>query len=191
MRSLRPRCRCGLSACSHDVERDMVQRLCVSIGLRFRYHAPIVKCRFIRTDFAVRKIGKREADHFHGPTRSSRPRPVRICLMRQWAHTVMLATVAPAAALAAQPAAGEALLLIEADSGKVLHAENATYPWHPASVTKLMTTYVTLRAVKDGRLGIDSLLTVSRTAASQQPSKMGFKPGTKLTVDNALKMLMV
>jgi D-alanyl-D-alanine carboxypeptidase len=109
--------------------------------------------------------------------------------MRFPARTMALGAVA--AALAVQPAIGEALLLVEADSGKVLHAENATYPWHPASVTKLMTTYVTLRAVKDGRLGLDSLLTVSGTAASQQPSKMGFKPGTKVTVDNALKMLMV
>ena len=39
----------------------------------------------------------------------------------------------------------EARLVIEADSGKVLEAENATVPWYPASVTKLMTAYVTLR----------------------------------------------
>jgi D-alanyl-D-alanine carboxypeptidase len=73
----------------------------------------------------------------------------------------------------------------------VLQADNATYPWYPASVTKLMTTYVTLRAVKDGRLTLDKLITVSGSAAAQQPSKMGFKVGTKVTVDNALKMLMV
>ena len=85
----------------------------------------------------------------------------------------------------------EALLLIEASTGKVLHAENATYPWYPASVTKVMTAYITLRAVKAGRLTLDSLLTVSARAAAQQPSKMGFKPATKVTVDNALKMLMV
>ena len=46
----------------------------------------------------------------------------------------------------------EALLLIEADTGKVLQAENATMPWYPASVTKLMTAYVTLKAVKEGRI---------------------------------------
>ncbi len=85
----------------------------------------------------------------------------------------------------------EATLLIEADTGKVLHAENATYPWYPASVTKLMTAYVTLRAVKEGRLNLDTLLTVSPNAVAQQPSKMGFKAGTQVTVDNALKMLMV
>src|SRR3984885_12801451 len=85
----------------------------------------------------------------------------------------------------------EALLVIEADTGKVLQADNATYPWYPASVTKLMTAYVTLKAVKDGRISLDTLFTVSPVAASQSPSKMGFRPGTQVTVDNALKMMLV
>src|ERR1041385_1052482 len=92
---------------------------------------------------------------------------------------------------ATSPAHAEALLVVEADSGKVLQAENATYPWYPASVTKIMTAYVTLKAVKEGRLSLDSLLTVSPTAAAQSPSKMGFRPGIQVTVDNALKMMMV
>jgi D-alanyl-D-alanine carboxypeptidase len=97
------------------------------------------------------------------------------------------------AAAAAGPgrAQAEALLLIEAQSGKVLQAENATHPWYPASLTKLMTSYVTLRAVKDGRIKLDALITVSPRAVAQQPSKMGFPAGTRLTVDDALKMLMV
>ena len=90
-----------------------------------------------------------------------------------------------------QAAKAEALLLVEAESGKVLQAENATYPWYPASVTKLMTAYVTLKAVKEGRVTLDTLVTVSPTAASQSPSKMGFKPGTQVTVDNAPKMMLV
>ncbi len=94
-------------------------------------------------------------------------------------------------AAGAGTARAEALLLIEADSGKVLHAENAAQPWYPASLTKLMTAYVTLRAVKERRLGLDTLLPVSANASAQAPSKMGFKAGTQLTVDNALKMLMV
>ncbi len=88
-------------------------------------------------------------------------------------------------------ASAEAQLLIEADTGKVLHAENATYPWYPASVTKLMTAYTALRAVKERKFSLDSLLTVSRNAAAQQPTKMGFTIGTTLTLDNAMKMLMV
>jgi D-alanyl-D-alanine carboxypeptidase len=85
----------------------------------------------------------------------------------------------------------EALLVIEADSGRVLYAQNAGQAWYPASVTKLMTAYVTLRAVKEGRLSLDTPLTVSPNATAQSPVKMGFAVGTVVTVDNALKMLMV
>jgi D-alanyl-D-alanine carboxypeptidase len=105
----------------------------------------------------------------------------------------------PALALAAalavawtgSKAKAEALLLVDADTGRVLHAENATYPWYPASTTKLMTAYTTLRAVKEGRITLDSLFVVSGNAAAQSPTKMGFAVGTQVTVDNALKMLMV
>jgi D-alanyl-D-alanine carboxypeptidase len=96
-----------------------------------------------------------------------------------------------ASSLVARTASAEATLVVEADSGRVLHAEHATYPWYPASTTKLMTMYLTLKAVKDKRLDMDSLLTVSPNAVAQAPSKMGFKAGTQLTVDNALKMMMV
>ncbi|MDU6242265.1 MAG: serine hydrolase, partial [Bradyrhizobium sp.] len=67
--------------------------------------------------------------------------------------------IALAAALVVAPrlANAEALLLVEADTGKVLEAQNATYPWYPASVTKLMTAYVTLKAVKEGKLSLDTL----------------------------------
>jgi D-alanyl-D-alanine carboxypeptidase len=95
------------------------------------------------------------------------------------------------AGLASGRAGAEALLLVDVTTGKVLHAENATYPWYPASVTKLMTTYTTLRAVREGRITLDSVFTVSPVAASQAPTKMGFGVGTQVTVDNAIKMLMV
>ena len=105
--------------------------------------------------------------------------------------TLLAALAAAAFAAAPAHASQEAALLIEADSGKVLHAENATMPWYPASLTKLMTAYVALQAVKARRVTLDTLLNVSARANAQQPSKMGFKAGVKLTVDNALKMLMV
>jgi D-alanyl-D-alanine carboxypeptidase len=109
------------------------------------------------------------------------------------AKTMLLGAALAAAALLAQPclAATEALLLVDAESGKVLYAENATRPWHPASLTKLMTAYVTLHALKEGRITPDTLMTVSPTAMAQSPSKMGFKVGIKVTVDNALKMMIV
>jgi D-alanyl-D-alanine carboxypeptidase len=93
--------------------------------------------------------------------------------------------------IAAPSASAEALLLVDVASGKVLHAENATYPWYPASVTKLMTAYVVLRAVKAGYIALDSLISVTDNAVAQQPTKMGFRAGTQVTVDNAIKMMMV
>ena len=96
-----------------------------------------------------------------------------------------------AAAVAATPALAMAVLLVDADSGKVLRAENATYPWYPASTTKLMTLYMTLSAIRDHRIGPDTLFTVSENANAQSPTKMGFPVGTQVTVDNAIKMMMV
>jgi D-alanyl-D-alanine carboxypeptidase len=101
-----------------------------------------------------------------------------------------LIVVAVGTALAGPAAAGP-YLLIDAESGKVLAQHDAGQPWHPASVTKLMTAYMTFRAMREGRLQPTTLLNVSEAATSQAPSKMGFAPGTKVTVDNALKMLMV
>jgi D-alanyl-D-alanine carboxypeptidase len=104
----------------------------------------------------------------------------------------MWAALACAASmLAAARADAEGLIVIEAESGKVLFAENAAHPWYPASVTKLMTAYVTLHAVKEGRITLDQPFVVSANAVAQQPVKMGFPLGTIVTVDNALKMLMV
>ncbi|APF36327.1 hypothetical protein BOQ54_02470 [Chelatococcus daeguensis] len=82
-------------------------------------------------------------------------------------------------------------IVVDAGSGRVLHAEDATLAWYPASITKLMTTYVVLSEIRAGRITFETPLTVSATATAVIPSKMGFKPGTEVTVDNALKMIMV
>ena len=99
--------------------------------------------------------------------------------------------VALAASAFVTAAAAEPFLLADAQSGEVLMQNEATAPWFPASTTKLMTTYVALSAVRDGRLTMDTPLTMSARAARSAPSKMGFRPGTLVTLDNALKMLMV
>jgi D-alanyl-D-alanine carboxypeptidase len=82
-------------------------------------------------------------------------------------------------------------LVIEMPSGAILYEDHATQPWYPASLTKLMTVYVALSAVRDHRIALDTPLSVSARAASMPPSKMGFRPGSLVTLDNALKMLMV
>ncbi len=98
----------------------------------------------------------------------------------------LLGLLAPALAWATTP-----FVLVEAPSGRVLMSENATMPWQPASVTKLMTAYVAMHAVREGRIGFDTAIPISLRAASQKPSKIGARPGTEVTLDNALKMMLV
>ena len=100
----------------------------------------------------------------------------------------VLAVSFVAASFAAQAAP---YLLVDASSGETIVQNEATTPWYPASLTKLMTTYVALDAVRQGRLTMDTPLTMSMRAARMPASKMGFEPGTEVTLDNALKMLMV
>jgi len=106
-------------------------------------------------------------------------------------NPIRVAALAGALALVAGAAAAGPSLVVDVDSGQTLSENDATAPWYPASLTKLMTTYVALQAVRDGRLTLDTPLTMSARAAAMPASKMGFQPGVEVTLDNALKMLMV
>jgi D-alanyl-D-alanine carboxypeptidase len=86
---------------------------------------------------------------------------------------------------------GPSTILIDVDSGKVLSSSQSDALWHPASVTKLMTAYLVFQAIRDGKLKLTSPVKVSAHALAQAPSKMGFKVGTVMNVDNALKMMLV
>lgn len=101
------------------------------------------------------------------------------------AFALALAANAPAAA------AKGPFILVDAESGKVIAQHEAGRQWYPASITKLMTVFVTLRAVRASKVTLDTTLTVSANALAQPPSKMGFPVGTQITIDNALKILMV
>lgn len=82
-------------------------------------------------------------------------------------------------------------LVMDVASGRVLHADRATDPWFPASITKLVTVYVALDLVRQGHVAMDQLLTVSETAYALPPSKMAFRPGSQIRLDNALRIIMV
>ena len=75
-----------------------------------------------------------------------------LSLLLRKSSLTSVVVVAALAIVAPRPVHAEALLLVEADTGKVLQADNATVPWYPATVTKMMTAYATLKAVKDGNL---------------------------------------
>ena len=90
-----------------------------------------------------------------------------------------------------QAAAYNAILVADMDSGKVIYSENANHLNYPASLTKLMTLYMTFNALEQGRLRKDQNLIVSRTAAASRPVKIGLPAGSKITVDNAIKAVAV
>ncbi|WP_165645099.1 serine hydrolase, partial [Oharaeibacter diazotrophicus] len=104
-----------------------------------------------------------------------------------------LALVATLAAALIAPVAASAgpYLVFDARTGEVL-AENRSFdPWYPASLTKLMTIYVTLRALSAGEVTLETPVVMTAHAAKEPPSKMGFKPGAAVSVDTALKILVV
>jgi len=71
--------------------------------------------------------------------------------------------------------AGPALLFDAAD-GRVLYAEDPDDQWHPASLTKVMTAYLTFEAIKQGKLTLESKITCSEIASLQGPTKVGLPP---------------
>ena len=94
--------------------------------------------------------------------------------------------------LSAQPAlAGRyASIVIDANSGAILHAANPDTRSYPASLTKVMTLYLLFDELESGRLRLDSKLSVSAHASGQAPSKLGLEPGERITVQDAVLALV-
>lgn len=79
-----------------------------------------------------------------------------------------------------------ASIVVEADTGYVLGAEDADVLWHPASLTKMMTVLLVFEALDAGDLELSDILEVSRAAAAQPPTELGLSAGQKLSVDTAI-----
>lgn len=84
-----------------------------------------------------------------------------------------------------------AAMVADMDSGRVLYSENATDLNYPASLTKIMTLYLTFDALEHGRLHLDDYLIVSNAAANAEPVKLGIPAGSKITVEDAIKAVAV
>lgn len=84
-----------------------------------------------------------------------------------------------------------AALVANMDTGQVLIKENANQLNYPASLTKIMTVYLTFDALEHGRLHLDDYLIVSNYAAAASPVKLGLSAGSKITVENAIKAVTV
>lgn len=84
-----------------------------------------------------------------------------------------------------------AVLVADIDSGQVLYQENAEQLNYPASLTKIMTLYLTFDALEHDRLKLDDYLIVSKYAADAQPVKLGLAAGSKIKVEDAIKAVAV
>ena len=84
-----------------------------------------------------------------------------------------------------------AVLVADIDSGRVLYQEKANELNYPASLTKIMTLYLTFDALEHKRLHLDDYLIVSQYAANAQPVKLGLTAGSKIKVEDAIKAVAV
>jgi len=84
-----------------------------------------------------------------------------------------------------------AALTVDARTGKLLFANDVDGLRHPASLTKMMTLYLLFQDLKAGKLKLDSPIRISARAASMAPSRLGAKPGTSITVETAIRALVV
>jgi len=84
-----------------------------------------------------------------------------------------------------------AAIVVDAQTGEVLFARRADSPRYPASVTKMMTLYLTFEALEAGRVKLDDVVTVSPLAASQPPSKLGLAAGQTIRFDDAMRATTV
>ncbi len=108
------------------------------------------------------------------------------CFIALFLLTVLVP--APASAARRPPASS---IVVNAKTGEVLSSQNADAPHHPASLTKLMTLYITFEALEKGIIKMDDLLPVSQNAANRSPSRLGVKPGDKLKVSTAIDALII
>ena len=83
------------------------------------------------------------------------------------------------------------LLLVDAQSGEVLFERDSTMPWHPASLTKMMTAYVAFREVRAGHITYDTLIPITHRALSVETTRSGAQWGQNITLDGALKFMLV
>lgn len=104
---------------------------------------------------------------------------------------ILAALLGGAAITGTEPASAGPKIAVDVTNGRVVAAEDAFVRWYPASLTKLMTAYVTFRAVKAGEIAFETPIMMTAAGARLPPSKMFFRVGARFTLDSAMKYIMV
>ncbi|MFN3937602.1 MAG: serine hydrolase [Gemmobacter sp.] len=84
-------------------------------------------------------------------------------------------------------AAPTAAIVMDARTGAVLFEENADARLHPASLTKMLTLYIAFDAIRRGEISLDTMVTVSAKAAAEPPSKLGLRPGQRISMRHLIR----
>ncbi len=84
-----------------------------------------------------------------------------------------------------------AAIVVDAKSGEVLYAKRADSPRYPASITKVMTLYLTFEALASGKLRLDDRIVISPHAAAQSPTKLGVSAGDSVSVNEAMQAMAI
>ena len=113
------------------------------------------------------------------------------CIRSASANRLICAFAALGLLASAGSAAANPKMVIDVKTGRVLFHQDAFLKWYAASLTKLMTAYVTFSALKSGKITLSTPVVMSKKATEQPASKMYFKPGTRLSMDSALKIMLV
>ena len=124
----------------------------------------------------------------------------RLLISRNAARRLVLATgmilsvlacmgMLPASAMAKENPK-YASIVMDADTGLILHQSNPDKKLHPASLTKVMTLLMVFEAIDQGRLGLNDRIRISKHAAGMAPSKLGLKPGSTIKVKDGIYALV-
>jgi D-alanyl-D-alanine carboxypeptidase len=84
-----------------------------------------------------------------------------------------------------------AAFVVDENTGVVLHSRRSEAQRYPASLTKMMTLYMLFQAVEEGEIGLQDQIRVSANAANASPSRLGIAPGSTISVENAIRALVV
>lgn len=113
-----------------------------------------------------------------------------IRISRQIQTVIVTVALLVAAAASSAAYARIASIVIDYETGRILHALNPDTRNYPASLTKMMTLYIAFEAIKKGKLDMDQKLRVSRRAAAARPSKLGLKAGSTITLEDAILAML-
>ena len=112
-------------------------------------------------------------------------------MSQRWIVGLGVLVCAVGGAFARSTAMAGPAVLLDADSGQVLYSEAPDQSWFPASLTKIMTIYVTFEAIKAGQIKLDTPVPLSEKARGQPATRIGLKPGIALNVEQAVRGLIL